>query len=77
MCVFKIYTFFSTTKLTDHLLLVAILCEDGTELFGLLEAFTREFVARHGALLQGVLFGVCFGFQVCVCFGLLCFVLFV
>ena len=79
------YTFFSTTKLTDHLLFVAILHEDGTELFGLLEAFTREFVARHGALLQGVLFGrlgvgVCFLLSLCLfcfCYVCLTFCLFV
>ena len=27
--------------------------KDGSALFGLLEAFTREFAARHGALIQG------------------------
>ena len=67
--------------------------QDGTELFGLLEAFTREFVARHGALLQGVLFGrlsvfrfkfdsLCFFclflfVLLCFCFVLSCFVCFV
>ncbi|CAL1131713.1 unnamed protein product [Cladocopium goreaui] len=37
-----------------YLHLTALADMDGSALFGLLEAFTREFAARHGALIQGL-----------------------